>query len=159
VRRSRRGAHPDTDGRRHPARLAAAAAPRLRQGTWVALDLWLAPVWVAADGWILARTLRWAGRRGVSSTWTPIGAYGLVVVFGAILFPIGIALDRPIDGTDAIAAVAKGAWLSMLILGVWSLFYVMPRAVSTSASARSCAARPSARGSGRRSSRTSCSTR
>src|SRR6185295_3331487 len=46
-----------------------------------------------------------------------------------VLFPIGVALDRPIDGATALGAAAKGAWMSMLILGVWSLFYVMPRAV------------------------------
>jgi two-component sensor histidine kinase len=91
-----------------------------------------APIWVAIEGGLLAIALRWGERRRLSTARTLLVAYALVVVFGAVLTAgaVAMGLANPARGDrGAFGVLADGAQAGVLILGVWGLFYVMPRAV------------------------------
>src|SRR5262249_12927193 len=100
-------------------------------GRLTIIEVVAALIWVTADGWLLAVALRWGERRRIATAWTLAAGYTAVLVFGAIWLELLVASGL-IDKSNAAAPVwyfilADGAYWSILILGVWALFYVTPR--------------------------------
>jgi hypothetical protein len=93
----------------------------------------VALIWVTVDGWLLAVALRWGDRRALATAWTLVVGYASVVVFGAVwleaVVATGIIHRQSGDPKTLYGTLADGAYSSILILGVWGLFYVMPRLV------------------------------
>jgi signal transduction histidine kinase len=106
--------------------------PEVVNGRLNGIHIVAAPIWMAIDGWLLAMVLRWGERRGLSTARTLVVAYALVVVFGGLLtsMMVAIGLGNPAYGIRGpLGVLADGAENGVFILGVWGLFYVMPRAV------------------------------
>jgi signal transduction histidine kinase len=112
---------------------ALVSLPNLAHGTLTVAEVIAALIWVAVDGALLALALRWGERRGVSIAWTLAAGYAAAVAFGAIGLAT-IVWTGAVDASNSIARslwgwLADGAYQSILILGVWGLFYVIPRVI------------------------------
>jgi two-component sensor histidine kinase len=107
--------------------------PNLARGRVTIVEVIAALIWVTVDGSLLVLALRWGQRRAVSIAWTLVAGYAAVVVFGALWLALIVSTGL-VDKTNAasmtlVGRLADGAYSSILILGVWGLFYVVPRVV------------------------------
>jgi signal transduction histidine kinase len=107
--------------------------PNLARGRITIVEVIAALIWVTVDGSLLVLALRWGQRRAVSIAWTLVAGYAAVVVFGAAWLALIVATGLVDEGNAAsmtlLGRLADGAYSSILILGVWGLFYVVPRVV------------------------------
>jgi signal transduction histidine kinase len=107
--------------------------PNVARGRITLVEVIAALIWVTVDGSLLVLALRWGQRRAVSIAWTLVAGYAAVVVFGAawlaLIVATGLVDESNAASMTLLGRLADGAYSSILILGVWGLFYVVPRVV------------------------------
>jgi Histidine kinase len=99
------------------------------------VDLLATVIWVAIEAAVLTAALRWSDRRGHEVARSVVLAITLAAVCGALISTayswgasalIGV---RGAGATVGIATAVGGAFEGCIILGTWTLGYVLPRAV------------------------------
>jgi len=98
------------------------------------IDFVIMPVWVTLEAATLTFALRWGQRRRASTFITVTIAYVLAALCGAALNELYELVARAV-GFEAnprglVDAMSAGLLNGMLVVGVWALFFITPRAVA-----------------------------